>query len=427
MWIERESPETRWNWRRWWKRGGLTLALVLTFITGAGVGHWSDAQIATGTQQHDDLEDLEAFETLAQTYDYIREMYVGSDEISDEELIYGAASGMMDALNDPGHSSFLNPEEAADLREQQTGAYVGLGISVDPEQLPLRIIFPYEGSPAEEAGILQNDVIIAIDGQSYEEFTSVEDFRDLLGGEEGSTVELELRHWGETESYTVTITRSVVEIETVSYAMLPDNVAWIRISSFNEGTSADFKRAIRRVERLGAESMILDLRGNPGGWVVEQLAVIGQFVPAGTLVVTERDADGNEDERVTLEENGLWLEKPLVVLVDGDSASSSEVTAAALAENDRAVTIGQTTFGTGTTIVYIDLPDGSILSMGILTWETPDGNILWRVGYTPMIEVENEPGVPAALPYLIGRSLDMDALLATNDDQLITAFEEVQP
>ena len=427
MWIERESPETRWNWRRWWKRGGLTLALVLTFITGAGVGHWSDAQIATGTQQHDDLEDLEAFETLAQTYDYIREMYVGSDEISDEELIYGAASGMMDALNDPGHSSFLNPEEAADLREQQTGAYVGLGISVDPEQLPLRIIFPYEGSPAEEAGILQNDVIIAIDGQSYEEFTSVEDFRDLLGGEEGSTVELELRHWGETESYTVTITRSVVEIETVSYAMLPDNVAWIRISSFNEGTSADFKRAIRRVERLGAESMILDLRGNPVGWVVEQLAVIGQFVPAGTLVVTERDADGNEDERVTLEENGLWLEKPLVVLVDGDSASSSEVTAAALAENDRAVTIGQTTFGTGTTIVYIDLPDGSILSMGILTWETPDGNILWRVGYTPMIEVENEPGVPAALPYLIGRSLDMDALLATNDDQLITAFEEVQP
>lgn len=426
MWIERESPEARWSWRRWWKQGGLALALVLTFISGAGVGHWSGGGTVTGTQQHEDLEDLEAFETLAQTYDYIREMYVGSDDITDEELIYGAATGMMDALNDPGHSSFMNPDEAADLRERQTGAYVGLGIAVDPDQLPLRIIFPYEGSPAEKAGILQNDVIIAIDGQSYEEFTSVAEFRDLLGGEEGTTVELELRHWGETESYTVTITRSVVEIDTVSYAMLPDNVAWIRISNFDEGTSADFKRAIRRVERLGAESMILDLRGNPGGWVVEQLAVIGQFVPAGTLVVTEQDADGNESPRLTTEQRGLWLEKPLVVLVDGDSASSSEVTAAALAENDRAVTIGQTTFGTGTTVIYLDLDDGSILSMGILTWVTPDGNIIWRVGYTPMIEVENEPGAPAALPYMIGRELDMNDLLATNDDQLITAFEEVQ-
>ena len=424
MWIERESP--RRAWRQWWKQIGLALALVLMFASGAGVGHWAGGGTVSGSQQHESLEDLEAFETLVETYDYIREMYVGSDDISDEELIYGAATGMMDALNDPGHSAFLNPEEAADLREQQTGSYVGLGISVDPEQLPLRIIFPYEGSPAEAAGILQNDVIVAIDGQSYEDFTSVEDFRDLLGGEEGTQVELEIRHYGETDTETITITRSVVEIETVAWAMLPDNVAWIRISNFDEGTSRDFKRAIRRVERLGAESMILDLRGNPGGWVVEQLAVIGQFVPAGTLVVTEQDAEGNEDERLTTEENGLWLEKPLVILVDGDSASSSEVAAAALAENDRAVTIGQTTFGTGTTVVYLDLEDGSILSMGILTWVTPDGNVLWRVGYTPMIEVENEPDAPPALPYLIGDELDLDALLATNDDQLITAFEEVQ-
>lgn len=425
MWIERESLHAHRAWRQWWKQIGVALALVLMFVSGAGVGHWAGGGTVSGSQQHEDLEDLEAFETLADTYDYIREMYVGSDDITDEELIYGAATGMMDALDDPGHSSFMNPEDADDVREAQTGSYVGIGISVDPEQLPLRIVFPYEGSPAHTAGILPNDVIIAIDGHSYEEFTSVEDFRDLLGGEEGTDVELELRHYGDAESYTVTVTRSRVEINTVSWAMLPDDVVWIRISSFDEGTSRDFKRAIRRAERLGAESMILDLRGNPGGWVSEQLAVIGQFVPAGTLVVTEQDANGNEEERLTKEEKGLWLEKPLVILVNGDSASSSEVTAAALAENDRAVTIGQTTFGTGTTIIYIDLDDGSMLSMGILTWVTPDGNVLWRVGYTPMIVVENEPGTPASLPYLIGSDLDMDALLATNDDQLLTAHEEL--
>lgn len=411
-------------WRRWWKQGGIALVLVLTFISGAGVTQWAGVNQATGTQQHETLEDVESFGTLEETYNYIREMYVGSDDITDEELIYGAASGMMDALNDTGHSSFLNPVEADDLREQQTGSYVGIGVSIDQDQMPPRIIFPYEGSPAEEAGILQNDVILSIDGVSYEDFTTVDEFTELIGGDEGTEVEMELRHYGDAESYTVTITRSLVDINTVSWAMLPDDVAWIRIAAFNDGTSRDFKRAIRRVERLGAQSMILDLRGNPGGWVVEQLAVIGQFVPEGTLVVTEQDAEGNEEERRTTEENGLWLEKPLVVMVDGDSASSSEVTAAALAENDRAVTLGQTTYGTGTTVIYVDLQDGSMLSMGVKTWVTPDGNVLWHVGYDPMIDVANEPGVPAALPYLIGTELDMDRLVATNDDQLLTAFEE---
>ncbi|HYJ13412.1 MAG TPA: S41 family peptidase [Thermomicrobiales bacterium] len=416
----------RQGWgRRSWKQGGIALALVITFLSGAGVTQLVGVDQASGTQQHEDLENLEAFGTLEETYNYIREMYVASDDITDEELIYGAATGMMDALNDTGHSSFLDPVQADDLREQQTGSYVGIGVSIDQEEMPPRIIFPYEGSPAEDAGIVQNDVILSIDGVSYEDFTTVDEFTELIGGEEGTDVEMELRHYGDAESYTVTITRSVVDINTVSWAMLPDDVAWIRIASFNEGTAREFRLAIRRVERLGAESMILDLRGNPGGWVVEQLGVIGQFVPEDTLVVTEQDAEGNEQERRTTEENGLWLEKPLVVLVDGDSASSSEVTAAALAENDRAVTVGQTTYGTGTTIVYVDLEDGSMLSMGILTWVTPDGNVLWHVGYDPMIDVANEPGVPAALPYLIGTELDMNQLVATNDDQLLTAYEEV--
>jgi carboxyl-terminal processing protease len=426
MWMERASGEGAGGARRrWWKQAALALLLVLTFVSGAGLSQWTGNQSAVGSQRHEELQDLEEFETLSQTYDYIRELYVASDDISDEELIYGAATGMMDALGDTGHSYFMDPVAAADVREQQTGSYVGIGVSIDQDAMPPRIVFPYEGSPAEEAGIRQNDVILTIDGKSWEEYETVDQFTEFIGGEEGTSVEMELQHYGDAETYTVTITRSVVDINTVSWAMLPDNVAWIRISAFQEGTTRDFTRAIRRAERLGAESMILDLRGNPGGWVVEQLGVIGQFVPAGTLVVTEQDAEGNETERLTDEENGLWLEKPVVVLVDGDSASSSEVTAAALAENDRAVTVGQRTVGTGTTINYINLDDGSMLSIGILTWVTPDGNVIWHVGYEPMIEVENEPGVGFSLPYLLGTELDMDQLLGTNDDQLITAFEEV--
>lgn len=408
-----------------YRRVALVAMVVIAMVAGAGIDRWFVSDSVIGSQRYEELGDLEEFEVLEQTYEYIRGMYVRSDDISDEELIWGAASGMMNALGDTGHSSFLNPSEAADLREQQQGSFVGIGIRIDAEVNPPRIIFPYEGSPAEEAGIQQNDVILAIDGTPYTEYRDGREFADLIGGDEGTDVVMELRHYGEAQSYTVTITRARVEINTVSWSMLPDNVMWLRLTAFDEGSSRDFQRALRRGKRLGAEYLILDLRGNPGGWVTEQMHIIGQFLEEGSLIVTEQDANGNTTERRTQEVDGMWRDLPVVVLIDGDSVSSSEVTAAALAENGRAITVGQTTFGTGTTVIYQDLSDGSILSIGILTWITPAGTEIWHVGLDPMIEVEMEPGVPVAIPYIVGPELDMGELLATNDDQLLVAFEEV--
>lgn len=404
----------------------LTMVLLTMVMLGAGMGleRFIMADSAVGSQQRDELADLESFETLEQVYAYIREYYVLSDEISDEELIWGAAAGMMDALGDEGHSSFLNPQEAEEYREAQSGEFVGIGIRSDTTVIPPQVVFPYEGSPAFEAGLLPGDEILAVDGVPYTEFPDGRAFLDTIAGEEGTDVEMELRHQGDVDSYTVTLTRSRIKVNTVSWAMLPENVMWIRVSAFEENTGADFEDALIEGKRAGAESLLLDLRGNPGGLIVEELSVISEFLPAGSVVAYDHDYTGEESVRTVEEEDGEWREGPVVVLIDRDTASAGEVTASALVENDRAIAVGETTYGTGTSLMPIDLPDGSMLMMGYLYRLTPDRNVIWHVGFPPTIQIVNKPGVGMSLPYLYDGELTEDELLATNDDQMIVGFYE---
>jgi carboxyl-terminal processing protease len=407
------------------RTAGILLLTLLVLGAGMGLERFIVAESAVGSQQREELADLESFETLEQVYAYIREYYVLSDDISDEELIWGAASGMMDALGDEGHSYFLTPEEAEEQDEQDQGSFVGIGISSDDQVSPPRVVFPYEDSPAYEAGIRAEDVILTIDGKAYTEFETSRDFLDTIAGDAGTDVEIEGRHAGDVETYTVTITRAEIEIKTVSAAMLPDNVLWVRISAFERGTAADFERALRLGKRQGAESLVLDLRGNPGGWVDEQVAVSEQFFEPGTLVAQTKDAEGNITERETVAEEGEWRDQPVVVLINERSASSSEVVAAMIMDHERGISVGQRTFGTGTTVMPIDLPDDSRIWIGFDMWLTPDGTVVWHVGLEPTIEIANEPGTPLALPYEFDGELTEEELLATNDDQLLVGVTEV--
>jgi carboxyl-terminal processing protease len=402
------------------------LRALTMLMLGAGMGleRFIVADSVVGSQQREELADLESFETLEQVYAYIREYYVLSDDISDEELIWGASAGMMDALGDEGHSVFMNPTEAEEYRESRSGEFVGIGIRSDTTVTPPQVVFPYEGSPAFEAGLLPGDEILAVDGVAYTEFEDGRLFLDTIAGEEGTDVELELRHQGDVDSYTVTITRSKIEIKTVSWAMLPENVMWLRISSFEEGTGADFEAALIEGKEAGAESLLLDLRGNPGGLIVEELSVISEFLPAGSVVAYDHDYTGEETVRTVDEEEGEWREGPVVVLIDRDTVSAAEVTVSALVENDRAIAVGETTFGTGTSLMPIDLPDGSMIMMGYLYRLTPDRNDIWHVGFDPTIQILNKPGAGLTLPFLFGGELDEEAILATNDDQFIVGFYE---
>ena len=407
----------------------VVMAAMLLVAFGAGVG--ADRLVLLyspvwGAQQITDLQDLDEFTILAETYEIIRDNYVLSDDITDEQLIHGAATGMVDALGDEGHSRFMDPEQTEQYLQTRSGEYVGIGISVDTQVTPPRVIMPYEGSPAFAAGIQQGDLILAIDGAPVEEFDDMTQFVNLIGGDEGTDVTIELQHEGDIESYTVTITRARIELDPVSWAMMPNGVFWVRLNSFNTGASEGLAEALQAAIDLGAQGVILDLRANPGGLENEAIAVGTQFQPDGTVLYQVQDVEGEVDEVQAVGDNGLWQSGPLVVLINGDSASASEVFSSGIQDNERGLLIGETTFGTGTVITGFDVSDGSMVMVGIELWLTADGNVIWHRGVDPDIAVENEPGVPISLPFTFENQEVTDEQLATMEDtQLRTAFQEI--
>ncbi len=404
------------------------VATMLLVAVGAGIGidRYVLEFTPAGAQSGSELVDSEAFTILEETYNVIREDYVLAEEFTDEDLIYGASRGMVDALGDEGHSRFLDPEEAESFELSSRGELVGIGIQVDTEQSPPRVIMPIQNSPAFEAGIRAGDLILAVDGVDTTEFADGEESLTAIRGEEGTDVTLELIHEGEVDSYEVTLTRARIIVESISWAMLPDDVLWVRISEFSSGTTEDLKTALQEGKALGARGVILDLRANPGGLVFEAIGVGSQFQPDGSVLFQEQDGEGEMREVSSVGTAGEWQEGPLVVLIDGDSASAAEITSSSIENNDRGILVGQTTFGTGTVLLPMGLSDGSMVLIGTEMWLTAEGDVIWHEGVPPTIEIANEPGVQVTLPFTYDdNEVTADQFAELQDDQLLTAFEEI--
>jgi carboxyl-terminal processing protease len=356
----------------------------------------------------------------------IRDSYVLEDEISDEDLMYGAAMGMVHSLGDTNHSRFYDPEDARRFVETALGELTGIGVNIDATTLPLRVTMPIEGSPAFEAGIEAGDLIIGIDGVTLEELSGPEEALSLIRGEEGTSLTLLLQRPGVAEPIEVTLTRSKIEIHPVSWVMLPGDVLWVRIDQFSRGAGADFEAALQSGITLGAKGLILDLRANPGGLVAEAIAVGEQVLPEGSVLFQKEGADGEIEQVLTASDAGLWQSSPVVVVIDGDSASAAEIIASSLENNGRAELVGETTAGTGTVLSPIELSDGSLVLVGTELWLTPDGEVIWHNGVDPTVEVANGEGVTVSLPYTFdGHQLGEATLSGLDDDQLVTAYREV--
>lgn len=405
----------------------VAIMVVIAFGAGFGVNLFAHGYTSVGAQtKQTGLESTDTFSVLSDTYDVIREDYVMSDDITDDQLIYGAATGMVEALGDTGHSRFMNPDDAQRFIESSNGELVGIGIQVDTQQLPLRIIMPIQNSPAFKAGIKSGDVILTIDGTDVSQGEDPQAAVDLLRGREGTDVVLELRHEGDAESYEVTITRERITVNPVSWAMMPEGVLWIRIDGFDTGAGDEVAKALQAGIDQNAKGVILDLRANPGGLVDEANKVNAQFQKRGSLLYTEQEKNGDKNDIKVDAPGGLWLDKPLVVLIDKDSASASEVTASSIHDNKRAPLIGQVTAGTGTVLHGVTLDDGSMVLIGFALWLRPDGETIWHKGVAPDTEVANEPGVQLSLPYSFDNNeMTAEQYSSLQDDQLIAGYDEV--
>ena len=403
----------------------MSLLVLIAFTSGIGV----DRVVLEET--HDVtastiLTELPEFAIIEETYDAIRENYVQSDGVTDKALIYGASQGMVEALGDEGHSTFLTPEEAERNEASLRGELIGIGVYVDRTGPMPVVIAPIDNSPAYEAGIKSGDVIVAIDGTLTADMEE-DQWTERIRGDAGTDVLLSLLHQGDDEPYEVTITREKITIQPVSWRMLPGDIAWVKLSEFSQGAADGLIVALSQAKAVGARGVILDLRNNPGGFVFEAVNVGSQFMKDGSVLFREQSREGKVTPVVTPGNGGEWLDGPIVVLVNEGSASAAEIVSSALRDNDRATLIGETTFGTGTVLLPFKLSDGSVVQLGTELWLTADGDQIWKKGVVPDEEIVLDDGSYPALPIdFIQPVLTPNELASVQDAQLMAGYETMQ-
>jgi carboxyl-terminal processing protease len=404
------------------RRAAIGLALVVTFSVGIGVGRL-DLPVLGGTGSTTPAPGASAstdFGLIREAWDTLHTKYVGADTLDDRALIYGAINGMTQAVGDTGHTSFMTPEQRAQRSTDLSGKYVGIGVRIDTadDGLPL-VVGVFKGSPAEGAGLASGDEIVAVDGKPTTGHT-IDEIVGWVRGEAGSSVTVTVRPGATGAKRDVSMIRADVAVAPVSWAIVPGtHTALLRLDQFSQGAADSLKAAIGDIKAAGADRLVLDLRGNPGGYVNEADAVASQFLKSG-IVFIERDAQGNET-RHEVASGGVATDLPLVVLVDGGTASSSEIVSGALQDAGRAQIVGVKTFGTGTVLGEFPLSDGSALRVGTVEWLTPDGRRIWHEGITPDVVVERPSDIAPLDPEQVGKMTPAQ-IAALTDPQLARAL-----
>ena len=313
--------------------------------------------------------------------DLLNKNYAGTDES------YEAIRGMLARLDDP-YTRFLDPKEFKQMQIDTSGELTGVGIQItlDKDTKEIVVVSPIEGTPASKAGVQPKDVIVSIDGESTKGMTT-EDAVKLIRGQEGSEVTLGLRRKGEV--VTVPLKRARIEINAVESRLNTGSdgtkVGYIRLKQFNAKASREMRTAIRELEKQGAQGFVLDLRSNPGGLLEASVDIARQWLDEGTIVST-KTRDGIQDVRRAT--GSAVTDRPVVVLVNEGSASASEILSGALQDNNRAVLVGQKTFGKGLVQSVRGLSDGSGLTVTIAKYLTPKGTDIHKNGIRPDVPVE---------------------------------------
>jgi carboxyl-terminal processing protease len=307
------------------------------------------------------------------------------EDANEEDLVDGMYKGLVDGLGDR-YSVYYTKEEFQKMMESTNGVYCGIGVTVsqDPETGVITLVKPFENSPGLEAGILPGDILYKVNGTEVTgmELSSVV---SMIKGEEGTKVELTIVREGESDYLTLNVERRQIEVPTISYEVLANNIGYIYISEFDTVTKDQFISALEDLNKQGISGLVVDLRDNPGGNLDVVNAILDQILPKGLIVYTE-DKYGNKQEYKSDEEHKFT--KPLTVLVNGNSASASEIFAGAVKDYGIGTIVGTKTFGKGIVQRLIELGDGTAMKLTISKYYTPNGYNIHGIGIEPDVEVK---------------------------------------
>jgi len=326
------------------------------------------------------------FSLFWEAYHKLRENFVEKEKIVPQRIIYGAISGMVKSLQDP-YTVFLNPEDSKIFQEDVKGYFEGVGMEIGIKRRQLTVIAPLEGTPAQRAGIKSGDVILEVDGTSTLDM-SLDEAVKLIRGPKGTKVKLTVMREEWEEPKIIEIVREVIEIPSLNWE-LKDGIIYIKIYQFSEKARNDFKKIANQILGLESKKIILDLRNNPGGYLDVAVEIGGWFLEKGKVVAIEKYRSGMRKEHKSAGP-AKFSDYKIVVLINKGSASASEILAAALKENLKAILIGEKTFGKGSIQKLEELSDGSSLKITIAKWLTSQGREISEVGLKPDIEVKIE-------------------------------------
>lgn len=377
--------------KKWTPRIGLgLLAILLLFLSFFSGGYYAKHKQKLnklwGINQETTISfpaDVD-FNLYWDTWQTLKDNYVDSGKLNEKDFFYGSLKGMVTAVGDP-YTIFLDPKENKQFQDDLSGSFEGIGAEIGLRNDVITVISPLDGTPAALAGIKAGDRIYAINNTSTAGM-SVDQAVSLIRGKKGSTVKLSIYRSGASDTKDYNIIRDLIVVQSVKTEMRTDGVYVIKVSAFNSDTQGLFNKAVQDILVKKPRGLILDLRNNPGGFLDAAVDMSSAWVDKETIVI-EKFGDGRENKYQGQNRAKLKNIKT-VVLVNGGSASASEIVAGALKDNEKATIIGEKTFGKGSVQTLIDLSDGSAVKITVAKWLTPSGVSINEQGITPNIEIK---------------------------------------
>ena len=359
------------------------LGLLVLAVSGAGIAMVGFAESAPPEGNAQLYKDLNLFGSVLAR---VRSEYV--EKPDDNKLIEDAINGMLMAL-DP-HSTYMNGKEFREMQVQTRGEFGGLGIEVTMENGAIKVVAPIEDTPAAKAGLLSGDLIVALDKEPIEGLT-LDQAVEKMRGPINAPITLTIQRKGIDNAFDVTMTRDVIRIKPVKF-QAEDDVGYVHVTSFNEQTTSELERAISELKRTIGPKLkgyIIDLRNDPGGLLDQAISVSDAFLNQGAIVLT-KGRNPEETQRANARRGDITDGKPIVVLINGGSASASEIVAGALQDHHRATLVGTRSFGKGSVQTIIPLGGGGALRLTTARYYTPSGRSIQALGITPEVKVEEE-------------------------------------